>query len=47
MLKVRGNYICVPLEIFFKAVLLSGVFSSEWKKRKYPSHSQKVWQTKY
>ena len=38
MLKVRGNYICVPLEIFFKAVLLSGVFSSEWKKKElsYP-----------
>ena len=32
MLKICADSICVPLEMIFKQALLTGVFSSEWKK---------------
>ena len=32
MLKICGDFICEPLEMIFKQVLLTGVFPSEWKK---------------
>ena len=32
MLKISGNSICVPLEMIFKQVILTGVFTSERKK---------------
>ena len=32
MLKICGNTICKPLELFFKRVLTTGVFLSKWKK---------------
>ena len=32
MLKICGDSICVPLEMIFKQIFLTGVFPSEWKK---------------
>ena len=32
MLKICGDSLCVPLEMFFKQALLTGVFPSELKK---------------
>ena len=32
MLKTCGEFICIPLEMILKQVLLTGVFPSEWEK---------------
>ena len=41
MLKICGDTICKPLELIFKQTLTTGVFSSEWKKRKIVPYYKK------
>ena len=41
MLKICGDSICLPLEMIFKQVLLTGMFPSEWKKGNiFPIHKK-------
>ena len=47
MLKICGDLIYKQLEIIFWQAPLTGVFRSEWKRRKQCWRSQKKRQTKY